>query len=58
MLNLIRKENEQIKIGQDIIVKVLKINKDTVILGVAAPKHIEVDRKEIWDKKHHKFKQN
>ncbi len=55
MLRLTRKENQRIKIGSDIIIQVLKIDRRTVELGIAAPKHIEVDREEIWDAKHDKY---
>ncbi len=56
MLLLTRKLNELIKIGDDITIKIAEINPHTVVVGIAAPKHIEVDRKEIWDAKHDKQK--
>lgn len=48
MLVLTRKKNEAIKIGNDIEITVLSINGDQVKLGIQAPKHIEIHRKEIY----------
>ena len=47
MLVLTRKQNEEIKIGDDIVVSVLKIKGNTVRLGIEAPKHIRVVRGEL-----------
>ena len=48
MLVLTRKLQESIKIGQDIEITILGIEGDQVKLGIAAPKHIEIHRKEIF----------
>ncbi|MGD6778641.1 carbon storage regulator CsrA [Sutcliffiella horikoshii] len=48
MLVLTRKKDEAIKIGDDIEISVLSINGDQVKLGIEAPKHIEIHRKEIY----------
>ena len=48
MLVLTRKTNESIKIGEEIEVKVLHIEGDQVKLGIHAPKHIDIHRKEIY----------
>ncbi|MGD6871033.1 carbon storage regulator CsrA [Sutcliffiella horikoshii] len=48
MLVLTRKKDEAIKIGDDIEITVLSINGDQVKLGIQAPKHIEIHRKEIY----------
>lgn len=48
MLILARKSNQSIQIGHDIEIKVLEISGDQVKLGIDAPKHIEVHRKEIY----------
>ncbi len=48
MLVLTRKKDEAIKIGDDIEITVLSINGDQVKLGIEAPKHIEIHRKEIY----------
>jgi carbon storage regulator len=49
MLILSRKLNESIVINGKIIVKVLRIDKDTVKLGVQAPTEIPVHREEIHE---------
>jgi carbon storage regulator len=48
MLVLTRKLQEAIKIGEDIELTVLSIDGDQVKLGISAPKHIEVHRKEVF----------
>ncbi|MCG1021586.1 carbon storage regulator CsrA [Sutcliffiella horikoshii] len=48
MLVLTRKIDEAITIGDDIEITVLSINGDQVKLGIQAPKHIEIHRKEIY----------
>ncbi|WP_339147860.1 MULTISPECIES: carbon storage regulator CsrA [unclassified Sutcliffiella] len=48
MLVLTRKKDEAIKIGDDLEITVLGINGDQVKLGIQAPKHIEIHRKEIY----------
>ena len=49
MLILSRKLNESIVIDGRIIVKVLRIDKDTVKLGIQAPSELPVHREEIHD---------
>jgi carbon storage regulator len=49
MLILSRKLNESIIIDGQIVVKVLRIDKDTVKLGVQAPTEIPVHREEIHE---------
>ena len=48
MLVLTRKKDEAIKIGDDIELTVISINGDQVKLGIQAPKHIEIHRKEVY----------
>jgi carbon storage regulator len=48
MLVLTRKLQEAIKIGHDIEISVLSIDGDQVKLGINAPKHVEIHRKEIF----------
>jgi len=50
MLVLARRKDESIKIGKDIEIKVLSIEEGKVKLGIAAPKNIEVHRKEIYER--------
>lgn len=49
MLILTRKTNESLIIGDDIEIKVIKIEDGKVRLGISAPKNIDVHRKEIYD---------
>ena len=49
MLILSRKLNESIVIDGRIIVKVLRIDKDTVKLGIQAPADLPVHREEIHE---------
>ncbi|MGB9689428.1 carbon storage regulator CsrA [Thermogutta sp.] len=47
MLVLSRKCNEQIVIGDDIIITVVAIKGGTVRLGIEAPPHVSVHREEV-----------
>lgn len=49
MLILSRKLNESIIIDGKIVVKVLRIDKDTVKLGIQAPTEVTVHREEIHE---------
>jgi carbon storage regulator len=49
MLILSRKLNESIVIDGRIIVKILRIDRDTVKLGIQAPAELPVHRQEIFD---------
>ncbi len=49
MLILSRKINESIVIDGKIIIKILRIEKDTVKLGIQAPPEVSVHRQEIQD---------
>jgi carbon storage regulator len=49
MLILSRKLNESIVIDGRIIVKVLRIDRDTVKLGIQAPADLQVHRQEVFD---------
>ncbi|MTH55061.1 carbon storage regulator CsrA [Bacillus mangrovi] len=48
MLVLTRKLNEAIQIGEEIEISVVSIQDGQVKLGINAPKHIEIHRKEIY----------
>ena len=48
MLVLTRKLQEAIKISKDIEITILAVDGDQVKLGITAPKHIEIHRKEIF----------
>jgi carbon storage regulator len=49
MLILSRKLNESIVIDGRIVIKVLRIDKDAVKLGIQAPIELSVHRQEIFD---------
>lgn len=49
MLILKRNIKETICIGSDIEISVLAVEGDQVKLGVAAPKNVDIHRKEIFD---------
>ena len=48
MLALSRKLGETIVIGDDIEITVLDIQRDQIKLGINAPRHISIHRKEIY----------
>ncbi len=49
MLVLSRQRDEVIMIGDDIEITVVDIRGDKVRLGINAPRHIQVHRKEVYD---------
>ncbi len=49
MLVLSRQRDETIMIGDDIEIKIVDIRGDKVRLGITAPTHIPVHRKEVYD---------
>jgi len=49
MLVLTRKRDEAIKIGDEIIIRVIHTSKGTVKLGIEAPAHIRVLRAELTE---------
>ncbi|WP_202079356.1 carbon storage regulator CsrA [Caldalkalibacillus salinus] len=48
MLVLSRKKGESIIIDEEIEIKVVAVEGDTIKLGVEAPKHISIHRKEVY----------
>ncbi|MFS8189051.1 carbon storage regulator CsrA [Rossellomorea marisflavi] len=48
MLVLTRKTGESIQIGDNIEIKVVSIQGDQIKLGINAPKHIDIHRKEVY----------
>lgn len=51
MLILTRRVGETIKIGQDIEVTVVGVNRNQVRIGIKAPGAVSVDRQEVRDRK-------
>ena len=49
MLVMSRKEGQEIIIGDDIRVMLVRIEGDKVRLGVTAPKEMPVHRLEVWE---------
>jgi len=49
MLVLSRKKNEQIMVGDTIVITVVSFQGDKIRIGIDAPKDIEVHRKEVYD---------
>lgn len=50
MLVLSRKKDESLMIGDNVIIKIIEIDEGRVKIGIEAPKSIEINRKEIYDK--------
>lgn len=48
MLVLTRRLNEAIQIGEEVEIIVLAVQGDQVKLGINAPRHLEIHRKEIY----------
>ncbi|OLN24037.1 carbon storage regulator [Domibacillus antri] len=48
MLVLTRKPGEALMIGDDIEITVVAVSGDQVKLGINAPKHVDIHRKEIY----------
>ncbi|HWL13280.1 MAG TPA: carbon storage regulator CsrA [Ureibacillus sp.] len=48
MLVLTRKLNESIMIGNDIEITVLAVEGEQIKLGIKAPKHVDIHRKEVY----------
>lgn len=49
MLVLTRKNQEAIRIGDDIEIKIIGIEGDQVKIGISAPKHVDIYRQELYN---------
>jgi carbon storage regulator len=47
MLVLTRRAGQSLRIGQNVEVRVVRIEGDRVVLGIAAPRHVAVVRSEL-----------
>lgn len=47
MLVLSRKEQEAIRVGDDIVIRIVKTGRRTVKIGIDAPDHLRVAREEL-----------
>lgn len=52
MLGLSRQEGEQVRIGDDVVVKVAKIRGNRVDLAFEAPPDVPIHREEVWQAIH------
>ena len=51
MLVLSRREGEEVVIPElDITIRLIEIRRDHVRIGIDAPRHIAVHRKEVWER--------
>ncbi len=50
MLILTRKNGESIRIGDDIVIKVVELDNRHVKLGIEAPRSVSVNREEIYER--------
>ena len=48
MLVLSRKENEVIRVGDEVVIKIVKIRGNEVRVGIEAPNGVNVHRQEVW----------
>lgn len=58
MLALSRKLNESVMIGKDIELTILEIKGDQVKVGITAPRHLPIYRKEIYNQIQEENKQS
>ncbi|MGI6457032.1 MAG: carbon storage regulator CsrA [bacterium] len=49
MLVLSRKRDESIIIGDDVMITIVDIKGEQVKIGVTAPKHVSIHRKEVYE---------
>ncbi len=49
MLVLSRKRDQQIVIGDEVVITIVDIRGDKVRLGITAPAHVPVHRQEVYD---------
>lgn len=50
MLVLSRKRDEQIMVGDDVVITVVDVRGDKVRLGIEAPESVSVHRREVYER--------
>src|SRR4051812_12854868 len=58
MLVLSRKVNEKVMVGDDIVITIVKIDRNQVRIGISAPGHVPVYREEILPATWHSDKED
>ena len=48
MLNISRRPGERVIIGDNVVVEILKVDGQTVRIGIEAPRLVPIYREEIW----------
>lgn len=48
MLVLSRKENEVIRVGDQVVIRIVEIRSNLVRVGIEAPNGVNVHRQEVW----------
>ena len=54
MLVLSRQENETVYVGNDIVISVVKIDRNKVRLGITAPPEVQINRSELLNRTNQK----
>lgn len=52
MLILTRRLGERLRIGENVVITILGVKGHQIRLGIDAPRHVVVDREEIYQRKH------
>ncbi|ERP39371.1 carbon storage regulator CsrA [Chitinivibrio alkaliphilus] len=50
MLVLTRKIDEAIRIGDDIVIKIVQANNNSVKIGIEAPRSVSINREEVYQR--------
>jgi carbon storage regulator len=58
MLILTRRPQETIRVGDEVTITVLGVEGSKVRIGINAPRHISVDRQEVYERKQREAQSN